>query len=113
MSFVLVTDADPHLAELYRVWLGRDGHDVRVWDGESVPDPGVSTVVVEASQPGAAELVRSVRSRFGAVRVVATGIYPHPRRTPPLGADTYLLKPFPLSTLTAAVTGSSPAAAAS
>jgi DNA-binding response OmpR family regulator len=103
MPQVLIADTSQDVAQLVSVVLTRLGYgtEIRVRGEEPVSTPDV--LVLDAGLRDAAELVAELRERRPHLSVVATGIRSLEPGQPPLGACAYLVKPFRLADLTAAV----------
>jgi DNA-binding response OmpR family regulator len=108
MPQILIADTSPDVAQLVAVALGRRGFvtEIRVRGEEPFNDP--DALVLDAGLRDAAELVDELRRRIPRLPVVATGIRSLDGERPPLGALTYLVKPFALADLAAAVAAAVP-----
>lgn len=108
MPHILIADSSEDVAQLVSVALGLRGFatEIRVPGEELFRPPDV--LVLDAGLRDAAELVDELRARIPRLPVVATGIRSLDGRRPPLGALAYLVKPFSLTDLAAAVRAAVP-----
>ena len=108
MPHILIADSSEDVAQLVSVALGLRGFatEIRVPGEELFRPPDV--LVLDAGLRDAAELVDDLRARIPRLPVVATGIRSLDGRRPPLGALAYLVKPFSLTDLAAAVRAAVP-----
>jgi DNA-binding response OmpR family regulator len=101
---ILVVEDDPHTAEIVRLYLTRDGHDVMVAsDGAQglklAQERKPSLVVLDLMLPGmdGLEVCRSLRAEADSVPVImlTARVEEHDRlQGLDLGADDYVTKPF-------------------
>ena len=108
MPHSLIADSSEDVAQLVSIALGLRGFatEIRVPGEELFRPPDV--LVLDAGLRDAAELVDELRARIPRLPVVATGIRSLDGRRPPLGALAYLVKPFSLTDLAAAVRAAVP-----
>jgi|SoimicmetaTmtHAB_FD_contig_61_2040054_length_810_multi_2_in_0_out_0_2 DNA-binding response OmpR family regulator len=108
MPHILIADSSEDVAQLVSVALSLRGFatEILVRGEELFRPPDV--LVLDAGLRDAAELVDELRARIPRLPVVATGIRSLDGRRPPLGALVYLVKPFSLTDLAAAVRAAAP-----
>jgi DNA-binding response OmpR family regulator len=108
MPQILIADTSDDVAQLVAVTLSQHGFvtEIRAKGEDPVQPPDV--LVLDAGLRDAAELVRALRSRTPDLPIVATGIRSLNGSRPPLGALTYLIKPFSLDELAGAVAAAVP-----
>jgi DNA-binding response OmpR family regulator len=108
MSHVLIADASNDVAQLVAAALGRRGFatEIRVPGAKPARPPDV--LVLDAGLRDAVDLVGGLRTWIPRLPVVATGIRSLDGQRPPLGALIYLVKPFSLTDLAAAVRAAAP-----
>src|SRR6476660_7797541 len=112
---ILVVEDEPRLAELLRLYLGRDGHAVTVVsDGtaalaafEASDDDPIDLVVLDLMLPGLSgeAVLTAIRERGDTPVLIASAKRSDTERIAGLrmGADDYLAKPFNPHELTARV----------
>ncbi|WP_309119036.1 response regulator transcription factor [Paenibacillus sp.] len=112
MSRILIVDDDPHIRELVRLFLHRDGFDTtEAADGvealERLATAGAALAVVDVMMPrmDGWALCRELRESYDipVLLLTAKGETPDKLRGFDLGADDYLVKPFDPAELVARV----------
>ena len=108
MPHILIADSSEDVAQLVSVAKPRklSATEILVRGEELFRPPDV--LVLDAGLRDAAELVDELRARIPRLPVVATGIRSLDGRRPPLDALAYLVKPFSLTDLAAAVRAAVP-----
>jgi len=104
MAHVLIADPAPDIAQLVAAALERRGYGTEIRVGGEQPVSAPDVLVVDAGLRDATSLVDELRRELPGLPVVATGIHDIVGE-PPLGARIYLVKPFAIADLTAAVDG--------
>ena len=108
MTHILIADSSEDVAQLVSVALSLRGFgtEIRVRGEQPFRPPDV--LVLDAGLRDAAELVDELRTRTPRLPVVATGSRSLDGKRPPLGALAYLVQPFSLTDLAAAVRAAAP-----
>lgn len=117
MTRVLVADDDPDIRDLVALRLTMEGHDVSLVDNglsalEELRSGGFQCAVLDVTMPGltGVEVVRAARAEpaLAAIRLIIMSALSLPSQQAlgiAAGADIYLTKPFPMSTLLEQVAG--------
>jgi hypothetical protein len=101
VATILIYEADPAVAELMAVVVRRLGHvPVDLRDTAHLPEADV--LVLEPGDEGAEGWAKLLRTLFPGLPVVCVSIYPRPEASA-LEPVAYLMKPFPLAALEAAI----------
>src|SRR5450756_424697 len=101
---ILVADDEPHIREVVRAYLEREGYDVlEAFDGDSALElartPGLDLLVLDVMLPGRSgfDVLRTLRSEgstVGVVMLTARDDVIDRVAGLELGADDYVVKPF-------------------
>lgn len=94
---VLVLEPSADVRDLFVLLLGRLGHET------TVSEDGVDVVVVENADPDAFDTALDLRKRRPELPVVCASIEPRTPNVDPLEPAAYLVKPFSISQLDAAL----------
>lgn len=102
MAKILIVEPSEEIAELLSVIVRRLGHEPAVHvTGRELPD--ADAALVEPAYPWTLELAETLRKREAALPIVCLSIYPASEAVLALEPAAYLLKPFTLGELEAAI----------
>jgi CheY-like chemotaxis protein len=100
MARVLIAEPYPEVRELLGLIVTRLG-DTAVLPGD--PPVGIDLMVAEPAAPGALELAQALRATWPDVPIVVVSFLPQPTAWTALGPAAYVLKPFTVVQLEAAI----------
>ena len=107
MARILIAEPYPEVRELLSLIAKRLGHTPVVRRGEALPD--VDLMVAEPAAPGSLELAHALRAAQPGLPIVVVSFLPQPPTWTALEPAAYVLKPFTVVQLEAAVEGALPA----
>lgn len=105
MAGILIAEPSPDIRSLLSFVVRRLGHEPLDWDGSRTQLFGIDALVIEPSDEAALGLAAWTREHAPAVALVCTSTLPPWREVEALEPDAYLVKPFPLYRLEAAIAG--------
>lgn len=106
MARILVSEPHPEVQGLLAHVVGRLGHKAVFPErngGGALKAPSADVLVIEPADPHALALARTVRQRGEDTPIVCASIYPPSLETRRLAPVAYLVKPFSLGDLEAAL----------
>ncbi len=101
MAAVLICEPHGDISSLLELVVRRLGHNPISWTGGDLDVSAIDAAIVEPGEPGGMRL--AIRLVSAGVPVLFTSIFPPDDSTESLHPAAYLVKPFPLYTLEAAL----------
>src|SRR5207253_8646581 len=102
MARVLIAEPYPEVRELLSHILTRLGHETVLQSNENAPR-GIDLFLAEPASPGTLELAQALRAQRPELPIVVVSFLPQPATWTALSPAAYLLKPFTVVELEAAV----------
>ena len=102
MARVLVCESDPDVRRLLALLVERLGHEAVFDDGSVAPSPA-DLMLLEPASARAVEHARAVRDAQPGLPIICVSVLPEDGELLSLGPLEYLVKPFALKELRAAV----------
>jgi CheY-like chemotaxis protein len=99
---VLIAEPHPEVRELLSLIVGRLGHTA-VLHARGDPPAAIDLLVAEPAAPGSLELAHALRATRPDLPIVVVSYLPQPATWTPLAPAAYVLKPFTVVELEAAV----------
>jgi len=102
MARVLIAEPYPEVRELLSHILTRLGHETVLQSSGNAPR-GIDLLLAEPASPGTLELAQSLRAQRPELPIVVVSFLPQPATWTALAPAAYVLKPFTVVELEAAV----------